>query len=706
MATGYFRLALVACVCLLPKAAWGIAVAQERVSETLPWAHHGDRFQLEVNEFDNITKVPAAPHASGLRSSVRILERVAVVVAATTSLFLVFKCSSLQRRNAIAHHTSGDGLAVPQGNVEPSELYTGGLAATAVELCSASGEKDEIDVVGMQISILTLNPDDASTLSSAERRMVATALESLEVIGHELEVLHAKAADLGRQLEDVHNKIKQVTKSHGALEDSWQGMLEPLRAAAERLEEQTNSAREAYEERDKQRDQMGYSAAQEQRYALLLSENAERSRSDGTPPLTPRAAAAVAAAERVLQVMRRHSPLPVFGRPPLSQQAEMAENMAKVHLRALSQALQHWNSDNTALIAAAEEALREAKAVLGQLEAGGMSEPSKSLRTATDYLQLAIETARKSGPSRLHFGTVREKTSAAAARAVAWVKAQTMSALRISRDLGKMLRSMDHTEAQYKKIEALLADGITIFTVALHTEVSQEVPYEVYEPFKLALHMCERVLKDAANLLQPRWLAAIDKQKKLLLHAADAVRETRLQSTASGTSGIDELLESDMRHCRAALNQAKALYQSMMGFAAFRPALPVLTNACAGLKLTMDSAQTQLVQAADKLASAWETELKKAMKAFRAQSDDDARQLSSRVDEGEYALARIYYLADPSPQFEELEESLKRARLLVTESKKHQQQPRQSEQQRVDIMSTGAISRLRQWLMQKISGQE
>ncbi|CDJ50275.1 hypothetical protein, conserved [Eimeria brunetti] len=709
MVTRYCRLALAAFVCFLPTIVWSTAVAQEGEKGTLPWSNHGEGLQVEGGAFESPPKVLAVPHSPSHRTFFRFLDTVGVVVAATTTLFLVFKWSSARRQKIISPQAPELGLPTSTSDVEPAGVYRAGVAATDAESLSASEEADGVDVVELQIEILTLDPGDAATLSSAERRMVAMALENLQVVGDELEVLQAKAAEVDHQLAGLQVEIEQVTEDEGMPADQRQSVLEGLHAAVKRLEEQSEAAWEVYEEKDQQRDQMGYTSAQEQRSARLLLDSAGRNSNDGAPPLTPRAAAAVAAAERVLQVVRLHSPLPVPARPSsLFHQAGKAERAVKVHTRALADALQQWNQDRTALVASAEEALGEAHAVLGQLEASSMNEASNRLKAAMERLEQLLKTASNAKASSWSVSSRGAEKTAATASAVARVQAQKMSALRVSRDLGKMLRDMNWTEAQYRKMEALFGDGVAIFTVALHTEVPEEVPHEVYQPFQLALHMCEKVLMDVATLLQPRWRAAIEKQKELLLLAANAVRDTRTQATTNGISGVYELLESDMRRCRSALNQARTLYQNMMAYAAFRPALPFLANSCVGLKIAMDGAQTQLVQAADTLASAWEAEMNEAMEVFKLHAgDENAQQLSSRVDEGDDALTRIYHLANPSPQFEGLEGALEAARLLIEEFKKQQQQQQRVEQPRQeDTESTGAVPRWTQWLKRKLSGRK
>ncbi|CDI87345.1 hypothetical protein, conserved [Eimeria praecox] len=703
MVTRYFIVAVALFVCSLPTTAWNIAVAQERAEEPSPWSNHGDQLEVEANSSDNVSKVPGSLLSSGHRASVRPMDTVRVIIAATATLFLVFRWSSQRKQKAVPQQALESELAAPQSDADFVEPY----GAEDVELRSGPGGTDGVDIVALQIGILTLNVDDASTLSPAERRMVTMALDNLQAVGDELEVLHANAEEVDRQIADVQEEIEQVKVNQGAHADYRENVLEGLQTALEKLEEQSNRAWELYEEKDGQRDQMGYSEAQEHRSARILSSSAARRDRDGAPPLTPKAAAAVAAAEKVLQTVRLHSPLPVFSGPPsLFQQAGKVEKAVKVHALALAQALQRWNEDRSALVAAAEETLGEANAVLGQLEAGGMDEASSSLKASIESLRGLIVTASKSNPSTWMTSMSSAAETIATAGAVARVREQNNQALRISRDLGKMLRDMDGTEGQYRRMEALFGEGVTIFTIAMHTKVPEEVPYEVYLPFQLALRMCEKVLADVASSLQPRWRAEMDKQKGKLLNAAGALRQTRMQATAHGVSGVYELLESDMRRCRAALNEAKALYKSLMAYGAFRPALPFIANGCVLVKLAMDGAQTELVQAADLLASAWEAELEESIEALKLQADEeDVQQLSSRADEGGEALARIYHLAEPSPQFEGLEDALKRARLLVEALKQQQQQDLEKEKQE-STKETGAASRLTKWLKQKISGKE
>ncbi|CDI79928.1 hypothetical protein, conserved [Eimeria acervulina] len=711
MATRSFKLAVAASVFFLPTTFWDNAVAQEGAEDTSQWTSHGDQLQIEASTRGRLSGVSAAPHTVGRLPSLGAVQAFGTLVVAAAAVFLVLRWSSIRKQKPISQ-THASGPAVPQGNTEPVELSANGLSAADVEHGGASGETDEIDLVELQISLLTLSPYDASTLSTAERRMVALAVEAFQGVGDELEVLYARAAELDRQRSNMQDRIEQVKERQKAGEHYSDTILETLQAAAEKLDDQADTAWEAYAAKDQQRDQMGYTAAQEQRSARLLSDSAARHSNDGTPPLTPKAAAAVAAAERVLQAVHRHSPLRVTARPSFSaERAARAEEAVKAHTRALIQAMQRWNQDRSGLVAAAQEALREAIVVLGQLEAGSWGETSKGLRTAVERLQTIINTATRSTANSWSMGSMilsDAEKAAATARAAAQVQRQTMDALRISRDLGKMLRNMDGTEGQYRKMETLFGDGVTIYTVALHTEVPREVPHEIYQPFVLAVKMCGNILGDATHSLKRYWHATIEKHRGLLVRATDALRATRMQATANGNAGISQLLESDMRNCRVALSQATTCYKRMMSYSTFPSAFPFLANGCIGLRIAMDSAQTQLVQAADALASAWETDLSEAVEAFKSHASlDNAREVSSRAEEGSDALARIYRLADPSPQFEGLESSIERARQLVEKFKQQQPQQQKSDQEQQEgTRTSGVASRLRHWLGGKVSGRE
>ncbi|CDJ39612.1 hypothetical protein, conserved, partial [Eimeria tenella] len=221
-------------------------------------------------------------------------------------------------------------------------------------------------------------------------------------------------------------------------------------------------------------------------------------------------------------------------------------------------------------------------------------------------------------------------------------------ALLASRDAGKAARLLDGSAAAFEQMGQVFKNGVGVLAVALHTEVPESVPEGVAEPFQLALQMCERSLSSLGATLQPGWL-----------------QQSRLHAKPGAAAWVFDWLEEDMQSCRQQLDAAKTLYAEMFSLATSRPSLPFLFQGVVELRKAMDAAQTELVQAADRLAVACGAELARALQRFaKSPTPEAARQLWTQAQNGDQVLLRIYGLAAPAPQFEELEEAIQQAKEL------------------------------------------